>query len=63
MSYAWLSTVPSFKKSLIVEQFQGNYLKSNRVANARRSGDKALVEDEEKYVLQYTDLPSSSMST
>ena len=27
MSYAWLSIVPSFKKSLIVEQFQRNYLK------------------------------------
>ena len=29
MFTSWISTTPSFKKSLIVEQFQGNYLKLN----------------------------------
>ena len=33
MSYPWLLIVPSFKKSLIVEQFQRNYLNSIRSRN------------------------------
>ena len=32
-------TKPSFKKSLIVEQFQGNYLKSSEMA---RNGSKTV---------------------
>ena len=31
MFISWMLIMPSFKKSLIVEQFQGNYLKINAV--------------------------------
>ena len=31
--------MPSFKKSLIVEQFQGNYLNGSGVSSARRVGE------------------------
>ena len=34
MFISWMLIMPSFKKSLIVEQFQGNYLKATEMINA-----------------------------
>ena len=37
MFISWMLIMPSFKKSLIVEQFQGNYLKEQRAIRRRRN--------------------------
>ena len=36
MSISWMLTMPSFKKSLIVEQFQGNYLNLSTHLSSKR---------------------------
>ena len=48
MFISWMLITLSFKKSLIVEQFQGNYLKSARI--------EARLKFELKVHLKYTSI-------
>ena len=46
-------TTPSFKKSLIVEQFQGNYLKSQNQIEERQSIDIHDVLNAQGFAMHY----------
>ena len=46
MFISWMLIMPSFKKSLIVEQFQGNYLKTLYDSSTVDVQSRAMSEQE-----------------